>query len=127
MTDDETALAMVLGLLPVEGIGDVTPVLIRQGDRRRRRQGDALVGGAVEEVAGQVGGLERGGVEASQPGQGGPGIEEAGVEKVGTVTPGLEGEVAETEDPLVEGETKEFALVILHLAASGRRVRLIGL
>ena len=127
MTDDETALAMVLRLLPVEGIGDIAPMLLRQGDGRRRRQGDALVGGPVEDIAGQVRGLEGGGVEAPQPGQGGSGIEEAGVEKVGTVTPGLEGEVAETEDPLVEGETKEFALVILHLAASGRRVRLIGL
>jgi len=43
------------------------------------------------------------------------------------VTPGLEREVAEPEDPLVEGETEEIALVILHLSASGRRVTLIGL
>ena len=90
------ALAVVLGLLAVEAVGQVPVIVAVQGGGGGHRQRDALVGGAEEAVhpVGEVL-LDAGGVVVAQLGSLGAGLIVAGVDKVGGLAAGLGGKVSE--------------------------------
>src|SRR5699024_9542899 len=54
------------------------------------------------------------GVEPPQLGQRGAAVEQPGIEEVGAGAPGLEGELAETQNTALDGKTNEVALIRLH-------------
>ncbi len=106
------ALAVVLGLLAVEAVVHVLPVLLVEGDGAGYRQGDALVGGAEQGVhlVGQVL-VQAGGVKLPQFGGLIAGLVVAGVDEVGGFAAALGGEIAEGEHPGAHHELDKFLFV----------------
>ena len=114
MPDDGAALAVVLGLLAVEGVGQVQAVLVVERRGRDRRQRNPLVGGAVKDVEADARVHDRACVVASKAGKGPARVEQAGVEEIGAEPSRLQGEFAETQHPDVQCEIQKLPLVVLH-------------
>ena len=106
------ALAVVFGLLAVEAVGEVTPVVAVEGGGGRDGQRDALVGRTKEagDAVGQIL-LDAGGVIVPQLGGLSAGLVVAGVDKVGGLPAGLGGKVAEGEHAGAHHKGDEFLLI----------------
>lgn len=89
-------------------------MLLGEGHRGGGGQGNALVGRAEQDVEVDSAVDHRLGVEASQAGQSQAAVEQAGIEEIGAGAPGLEGELTEAQNPALDGETNEIALIRLH-------------
>lgn len=89
-------------------------MLLGEGHRGGGGQGNALVGRAEQDVEVDSAVDHRLGVEASQAGQRQAAVEQAGIEEIGAGAPGLEGELTEAQNPALDGETNEIALIRLH-------------
>ena len=90
------ALAVVLGLLAVEAVGQIPVIVPVQGGRRGHRQRDALIGRAKQ--AGDAIGhvlLDAGGVVIAQLGGLSPCLIVAGIDEVGCLAARFGGEVPE--------------------------------
>ena len=107
-------LAMVLGLLAIEAPGQITVMLIRQGDAGSSNEGNPLVGGTEQDVDVPTGIFDRLGVEAAKPCQLAAGVEQAGVEEIGAHASGFQGERSESQNTDLDGKIKEFMLVVFH-------------
>src|SRR6185312_2517897 len=95
--DDIAALAVVLGLLAVEGIGHIAPVMLEERGCRRRGERYALVGRPEEHVESGRRARDGRGVAAAQDGDGLAVAEETGVEEVRALTAGFERELPEAQ------------------------------
>src|SRR5690606_26768229 len=91
----------------VEGEGQVHAVL-GQANRGAGHQRDALVRRAEQHVAGHARGADRARVIAAPLAKRGPIDEQAGVEEVGRVAPGLGHECDEAQHTLTAGEGDEI-------------------
>src|SRR6202008_1509242 len=91
--DHEPALAVLLGLLAVVGVGDGPAVVGREGDRRGGGERNALVGGAEDQVELETRAHDGGGIAASEHGRRLAVAEEPGIEEIGAVASGLEPEL----------------------------------
>jgi len=103
-----------LGLLAIEGVGDIHSVLIEQCGGGNRSQGDALVGRAVQHIKFDPGVHDGLGVKSTQPGQTGAAVEQPGIEKIGAGAPGFQGELAKAQHSGLQGEIDKLTLIILH-------------
>ena len=107
-----TALAVVLGLLAVEAVGQIPVIIAVQGGGGGHRQGDALVGrseqagNAVWHVL-----LDTGSVVVPQLGRLGTGLVVSGIDKIGGLAAGFGGEVPEGEHAGAHHERDKFFLV----------------
>jgi len=117
--DQHPGLAVVLGLLAVEGDGDVAAVGFRQRDGGGRRQRDALVGGAEQHVEADPRGHRAGRVRLAELAQRAPRVEQPGVEEIRAHATGLEREFTEAQHVAAQGEVEEGALVVEHRDVSG--------
>src|SRR5210317_1206910 len=106
---------MCFGLFSVEAIRDIDVVLFREGCRCKRSKRDALVRRAEQHVETDLRFSDGGSIIAAEFGRRVTGIEQAGIEKVGTDASGLERELAKTKHAEFECEFDEFSLVATHL------------
>ena len=114
---------MGLGLLAVEGHRHVAAAG-GQRDRKRGCQRDTLVGRPEQHVEAQAGGVEGIGITLAQHFERGAGVEQPGIEEIGTGAAGLEGELAKTQDLPVQRQVQEAALVRFHGATWWGKARL---
>ena len=108
------AFAVILGLLAVEAPGHVHVVLLHQLHRGGRGDGDPLVGRAKQHVEFDAGIHQGGGIEAAEAGQIAAAVEQAGVEEVGALAAGFQGELTEFENLFLQGELDKLTLVGFH-------------
>src|SRR5262249_36777265 len=132
VTDEASTLAVVLGLLAVEAVGDVAAVLGGEGDRGGDDQRDALVGRTEEDVeAVAETRADGGGVEAAEALHLAAAAEAREVEEVGRAPAALRLEVAEGEHAGREQELDELARLrlrgVAHDAACGGAARVRAL
>lgn len=89
-------------------------MMFSQRHGRRRRQRNALVGRAEQNVEADTALDDRRCVETPQLSQRGTGVEQPGIEEVRAGAPGLEGELTKAQNASINGKTNEIALIRLH-------------
>lgn len=113
-SDNRAALAMILLFLAVEAVRRVLVVRgLSQGNDGGAGKRDTLVGGAKDDVVLNARVVDGSGVELSDLGERSASVEETCVQEVGRDTAGLEGELSELQDLVLDGKLNELALVIL--------------
>ena len=112
--DQRPPFAMVLGFLAVKAPRQVTLVMLSQRDGCRRRQRNTFVGRPEDHIEIDAAVGNSCGVEAAQLCQRRATVEQSGIEEVGAGAPGLQGELTEAQNPALDGEANELALVRLH-------------
>ncbi len=112
--DDIAAFAVSLRFLAIEGVGHVPAVLLRVGHRRRRDEGDALVGRPEQyiELDARLNECRR--VTLPQRRRRLAVAEQSGVEEVGALASRFQLEAAEAEGLARQRELDEAKLVVLH-------------
>src|SRR5690606_15191507 len=112
--DQGAAFAVILGFLAVETPGQIALVMFGQRDRRGRRQRNAFIGRAEDhiELDATVDNGRR--IETSQLGQGRAAVEQTGIEEIGAGAPGFQSELTKAQNPALDGEADELALIRLH-------------
>src|SRR5438445_3115538 len=111
--DEFAAFSVTFYLLAVEGEGYVA-AFAGESHRGARSKDDAFVGGAEQHVEAHPGGEDRFCVELRQALERGSGVEQAGVEKVGSRASRLGDEPAEPEHTLLDAEGDEVLAKVGH-------------
>src|SRR6266700_29130 len=115
--DKSAAFPVVLRFLAVEGERYVA-AFAGEGHRGARGKHDALVGGAEQHVETHTRGEDRFCVELRQALERGTGVEQAGVEKVGSRASRFGDELAEPEHALLDAEGDEVLAKVGHAGFS---------
>src|SRR3989475_262768 len=115
--DESAAFPVVLRFLAVEGERYVA-AFAGEGHRGARGKHDALVGGAEQHVETHTRGEDRFCVELRQALECGTGVEQAGVEKVGSRASRFGDELAEAEHALLDAEGDEVLAKVGHAGFS---------
>src|SRR5690606_10159147 len=110
--------AMILLFLAVEGKGAAVAGF-RKGHRGGGGQGNALIGGAENDVIIQAAAAECRGVGAAELHQVVTGIEQPGIEKIRAGATGFQGELAKTKDVPADGKFDKIVLIVVHGKVSG--------
>jgi exodeoxyribonuclease-3 len=113
-TNEVSAFTMHFGLLAIEAPGHIALVVVGQRDAGCGRQRYTLVGGAEKDIECHAAVDDSLSIEPSQSRQVCTGIEQAGIEKIGTGSTGFQGELAEAQDVGADGKLNKVALVIFH-------------